>query len=126
MDCPLFWEAVKNQSHPKHKLKLAVVQNQRNRQTELETKNLEAPSTELPTKTVKAVTQDNNAIEATARNALEINYAKAASEAINKVKQDLATKEIEQRLRQEIDRQRLNETLSCSVPVPEAVAGSTL
>ena len=41
------------------------------------------------------------------------------------MKQDLATKEIEQRLKQEIDRQRLNETLSCSVPVPEAVAGST-
>ena len=125
MDCPLFWEAGKNQSHPKHKLTLATVQNQRNRQTEFETKNLEAPSTELPTKTVKAVTQVNSAIEATARNALEINYEKAASEAINKVKQDLATKEIEQRLKQEIDRQRLNETLSCSVPVPETVAGST-
>ena len=78
-------------------------------------------------KTVKAVTQVNNAIEATATatNALEINYEKAVSEAINKVKQDLATTEIEQRLKQEIDRQRLNETLSCSVPVPEAVAGST-
>ena len=74
---------------------------------------------------MKAVTQVNSAIEATVRNALEINYEKAASEAINKVKQDLATKEIEQRLKQEIDRQRLNETLSCSVSVPEAVAGST-
>ena len=78
---------------------------------------------ELPT--VKAVTQVNFAIEATARNALEINYEKAASEAINKVKQDLSTKEIEQRMKQEIDKQRLNESLSCSVPVPEAVAGST-
>ena len=125
MDCPLFWDAVKNQSHPKHKLALAAVQNQRNRQTEYEAKNLEAPSTELPTKTLKAVTQANNAIKATAKNALEISYEKAASEAINKVKQDLATKEIEQRLKQEIDRQRLNETLSCSVSVAEAVAGST-
>ena len=125
MDCHLLWEAVKNQSYPKHKLALAAVQNQRNRQTEFEAKNLEAPSTELPTKTVKAVTQAINAIEATAKNALEINYEKAASEAINKVKQDLATKKIEQRLKQEIDRQRLNETLSCSVPVPDAVVGST-
>ena len=121
----LFWEAVKNQSHPKHKLALAAVQNQRNRQTEFITKNLEAPSTKLPTKTVKAVTQVKKAIEATAKNALEINYEKTASEVINKVKQDLATKEIKQRLKQEIDRQRLNETLSCSVPVPEAVIGST-
>ena len=40
MDCPLFWEAVKNQSHPKHKLALAVVQNTRNRQAEFDTKTL--------------------------------------------------------------------------------------
>ena len=85
---------------------------------------MEPPSAELPTKTVKAVTQVNSAIEATARNALEINYKKAAAEAINKVKQDLATKEIQQRLKQEIEKQKLNETLGCSLPVPEAVAGS--
>ena len=85
------------------------MQHQRNRQIEFETKNLESPSTELPTKTVKAVMQVNNAIEATAKNALEINYEKAASEAIDKVKQDLATKEIEQRLKQEIDRHRLKQ-----------------
>ena len=66
MDCLLFWEAVKNQSHPKHKYALAAVQNQRNRQGEFETKSLEIPSAELPTKTVKAVTQVKSAIEATA------------------------------------------------------------
>ena len=94
MDCPLFWEAVKKQSHPKLKLALAAVQNERNRQTEFETKNSEAPSAEMPTKTVKAVTQVNSAIETTDGKALEKNYEKAAAEAINKVKQDLATKEI--------------------------------
>ena len=125
MDCPLFWEAVKNQNHPKHKLALAAVQNQRNRQGEFETKNLETPSAEMPTKTVKALTQVKSAIEATARNALEINYEKAAAEAINKVKQDLAAKEIEQRLKQEIERQKMNEALGCSQSIPEAVAGST-
>ena len=104
MDYPLFWEAVKNQSHPKHKLALAAVQNQRNRQGEFETRNIEIRSAELPTKTVKAVTQCNSAIEATAKNALETNYEKAAAESINKVKQDLAAKVIEQRLRQEIER----------------------
>ena len=52
MDCPLFWEAVKDQNHPKHKLALAAVQNQRNRQNEFESRNLGAPNTELPTKTV--------------------------------------------------------------------------
>ena len=54
-----------------------------------------------------------------------MNYEKAAAEAINKVKPDLASKEIEQRLKQEIEKQKLNETLGWSVPVPEAVAWST-
>ena len=57
---------------------------------------------------MKAVTQVNSAMEAMAMNTLEINHERAAAEAINKVKQDLATKEIEQRLKQEIERQKLN------------------
>ena len=124
-DCPLFWEAVKDQSHPKHKLALAAVQNQRNRQNEIESRNLGAPSTEWPTKTVKAVTHVNGAIESAARDSLEINYEKAATEAIAKVKQDLAAKEIEQRLKLEIERQNFNEALTGSNPTPEAVPGST-
>ena len=125
IDRLLFWEAVKNQSHPKHKLALAAVQNQRNRQFEVETKNSEAPSAELPTKTVKAVRQVKSAMEAKAMNSLEINYERAVAEAINKVKQDLATKEIEQRLKQEIEKQKLIETLSGLVPKPEAEVGAT-
>ena len=39
-------------------------------------------------------------------NLVEVNYKKAAAEAIKKMKQDLATKEIEQRLRQEIEKQK--------------------
>ena len=100
MDCPLFWDAVKNKNYPKHKLALAAVQNTRNRQAEIDLKNTEAASGELTAKTVRAVTQVKTAMEAEAGNSLEINYEKAEAEAINKVKQDLATKEIEQRLRQ--------------------------
>ena len=125
MDCLLFWEAVKNQSHPKHKLALAAVQNQRNRQTEVEIKNSEAPSAELPTKTLKAVTHVSSAMEAKVMNSLEINYERAAAEAINKVKQDLATKEIEQQMKQEIERQKLYETLKGLMPKPEAQVGAT-
>ena len=80
------WEAVKNQSHPKHKVAQAAVQNTRNRQVEFDTKNSEAPSAELPTKTVKAVPQVKNAIEAETRNSLKINHDKAAAEAIIKLK----------------------------------------
>ena len=41
------------------------------------------------------------------------------------MKQDLAAKEKEQRLKQEIERQKMNEALRCSQSIPEAVAGST-
>ena len=102
-----------------------MVQNTRNRQAEFDTKNTEAPSAELPTKMVKAVVQAKNAIEAENKNPLAINYEKAAAEAINKVKQDLATKENEQRLKQEIERQKLSETLSMSMPILEAEVGAT-
>ena len=84
-----------------------------------------APSTELPTKTKKAVTHVIGAIESTAGNSLEINYEKAATEAINKVKQDLAAKEIEQRLKQEIERQNFNEALTGLKPTSEVASGST-
>ena len=80
---------------------------------------------ELPTKSMKTVTQCGSAAEATAKKAPEIDYEKAAAEAINKVKQDLAAKEIEQRLKQEIEKQNFNEALAGSNPAPEAVSGST-
>ena len=125
MDCLLFWEAMKNQNYPKRKLALAAVQNTRNRQAEIDLKNTEAASGELTTKTVKAVMQVKTAMDAEAGNSLEINYEKAAAEAINKVKQDLATKEIEQRLRQEIETQKLNDTLCRTISVPEATESAT-
>ena len=74
---------------------------------------------------MKAVTQVSSAMEAKAMKSLEMNYERAAAEAINKVKQDLATKEIEQRLKQEIERHNLNQTLSGLVPKPEAEVGAT-
>ena len=52
------------------------------------------------------------------RSSLEINYEKAAAEAINKKNQYLATRENEQRLEQEIERQKRNETLSITRPEP--------
>ena len=61
MDCPLFWESVKNQSLPKHTLALSSLQNTRNRQAENDLQNKETASSELSTKTVKAVTQVKDA-----------------------------------------------------------------
>ena len=54
-----------------------------------------------------------------AKGTLEINYYKAAADAINKVKQDLASKEIEQRLIQEKEKLQKGETLSGVRTEPE-------
>ena len=86
MDCYLFWEAVKNQCHSKHILTLAAVQNTRNRQAGNDLQNKEATSGELSTKTVKAVTKVRDAGGAETRSSPEMNYEKAAAEAISKVK----------------------------------------
>ena len=53
MDFPLFWEAVENQNHPKHKLALAAVQKTTKRQAEIGLQNKELTSGELTTKSVK-------------------------------------------------------------------------
>ena len=95
------------------------MQNTRNRQAENDLNNGEAVSGDLSTKTLKIVTQNNDASGAEKRNSLEINHERAAAEAINKVKQDLATKEIEQRLKQETKKQKLNETLCMTRPESE-------
>ena len=68
---------------------------------------------------MKAVTEEKDAGGAMTKCSLEINYQKAAEEAINKVKQDLATKEIEKRLKQEIERQQRNETFSAATIEPK-------
>ena len=91
MDCSLFWEAVKNQNHPKHKLTLAALQNNRNRQAKSDLQNKDVINVELSTKNVKAITEEKVTKGTTTKGELEINYQKAAADAINKVKQDLAT-----------------------------------
>ena len=108
-----------NQNYPKHKLALAMVQNTRNRQAENDLQNMEVTSGELTTKSMKAMTQERDAGGAESRISLGINYEKAAAEVLNKVKQDLPTKEIEQGLKQELERQQRNETISMVRPEPE-------
>ena len=106
MDCQLFWEEVKNQNQPKTQNSTCCGANTRNRQAVNDLQDKEATSGELATKTVKAVTEERerererDARGAESRSSLGISYEKAAAEAINKVKQDLATKEIEQMLKQ--------------------------
>ena len=77
--------------------------NTENWQAENDLKNKEPASGELSTKTVKAVAQVKDATGAETRNFSRDQLRKAAADSINKVKQDLATKEIGQQLKQEIE-----------------------
>ena len=123
MDCPLFWEVVKNKNHPKHQLALAAVQNTRDRKAENDLQNKEATSGEKTTKTVQTVTEERererDAERNKTRSQLGVSDEKAAVESINKVKRELATKEIEQSQKQEIERQQRKETLSMATTEPE-------
>ena len=74
---------------------------------------------ELSTKSVEGVTQEKDTKGTTTKGELEINFQKAAANAIIKRKQDLATKEIEQRLNQEMEKQRRNEIVSAARAKPD-------
>ena len=76
-------------------------------------------SNEFSTKYVQALTEEKDTEGTTTKRELETNYQNAAAVAINKVKQNLATKEIEQRLKQEIDKQQRYEILSAATAEPE-------
>ena len=74
---------------------------------------------ELSMKSVKAVTEEKENMETGSQRTLEKNYQKAAAYAVNKVIQDLATNETEQRLRQETEKHQRGKTLSGERTKPE-------
>ena len=84
-----------NQYHPKHKIALVAVQNTGNRQAENDLPNKDVTNKELLTESVKAVTKERGAEGRSSQSSPEINYQKAAVDAIIKVKQDLTTKEVD-------------------------------
>ena len=61
---------------------------------------------ELSTESLKAVTEEKETKGVESKGTLENNYQIAAANAINNMKQDLTTKEIEQKLRQEIEKNK--------------------
>ena len=98
---------MKNQNQPEDKLALAAVQNTRNRQTESDLQNTDVMKDELSMKSGAAVAEVKETKGAEGKGTLKMKYQKATADSINKVNQDLATKAIEQRLRQEIDSEKM-------------------
>ena len=96
--CPYFWDAVAEIEHPRHEESLSGVKASRTRLLcEAEARRKEKPQ-ELATKKMQAVTEETFEPEpVTAVDDFKIDYRAAPRDALNRVQQELVTKEIEQK-----------------------------
>ena len=101
-NCSQFWDAVADIKHPRHDEVLSGVKASKARLlSEAETRRKEKPRV-LATKKMQAVTEETCEPEpVTAADAFKIDYRAAARDALNRVQQELVTKEIEQKVKLE-------------------------
>ena len=112
-DCPQFWDAVADIKHPRHEEALSGVKASKARLlSEAETRKKDKPQ-ELATKKTQAVTEETCEPEpVTAADDFKIDYKAAARDALNRVQQELVTKENEQKVKLELENERLQEQLN--------------
>ena len=112
-DCPQFWDAVAEIKHPRHEEALSGVKASKVRLlSEAEARRKEKPQ-ELATKKMQAVTEETCEPEpVTAADDFKIDYGAAARDALNRVQQELATKEIVQKVKLEFENEKLQEKLN--------------
>ena len=112
-DCPQFWDAVADIKHPRHEEALSGVKASKARLlSEAEARRKDKPH-ELAAKKMQAVTEETRAPEpATAADDFKIDYKAAARDALNRVQQELVTKEIEQKVKLELENEKLQEQLN--------------
>ena len=128
-DCPQFWDAVADIKHPRHEEALSGVKASKARLlSEADARRKDKPQ-ELVAKKMQAVTEEAREPElATAADDFKIDYRAAARDAINRVQQELVTKEIEQKVKLELENEKLQEQLNAfeATEVEEAKAPSSL
>ena len=128
-DCPQFWDAVADIKHPRHEEALSGVKASKARLlSEAEARRKDKPQ-ELATKKMQAVTEETRGPEpVTAADDFKIDYRAAARDALNRVQQELVTKEIEQKLKLELESEKLQEQLNTfeATEVEETKAPSSL
>ena len=128
-DCPQFWDAVADIKHPRHEEALSGVKASKARLlSEAEARRKEKPQ-ELATKKMQAVTEEIREPEpVTAVDDLKIDYRAAAMDALNRVQQELVTKEIEQKVKLELENAKIQEKLNAfeASEVEETKAPSSL
>ena len=96
--------------------------------SEAEASRKEKPQ-ELATKKMQAVTEEMRESEpVTAADDFKIDYKAAARDALNRIQQDLATKEIEQKVKLEVEKEKIQERLNAfeASEVEERKAPSSL
>ena len=111
-DCPQFWDAVADIKHPRHEEALSGVKaSKAHLLSEAEARRKKTQ--ELATKKMQAVTEDTCEQEpVTAVDDFKIDYRAAARDALNRVQQELVTKEIEQKVKLELENEKLQEKLN--------------
>ena len=128
-DCPHFWDAVADIKHPKHEKALSGVKACKARLlSEAEARRKEK-SQELVTKKMQAVTEEIREPEpVTAVDDFKIDFRAAARDALNRVQQELVTKEIEQKVKLELQNEKIQEKLNAfeASQVEETKAPSSL
>ena len=128
-DCPQFWDAVAYIKHPRHEEASSGVKASKARLlSEAEARRKEKPQ-ELATKKMQAVTEETCEPEpVTAADDFKIDYRAAARDALNRVQQELVTKENEQKVKLELENEKLQEKLNTfeATEVEETKAPSSL
>ena len=128
-DCPQFWDAVAYIKHMWHDEALSGVKASKTRLlSEAEARRKEKPQ-ELATKKMQAVTEDMSEPEpVTAADEFKIDYRAAARDALNRVQKELVTKEIEHKVKLEIENEKTQERLNTfkASEVEETKAASSL
>ena len=128
-DCPQFWDAVADIKHPRHEEALSGEKaSKAHLLSEAEARRKEKPQ-ELATKKMQAVTEKMSEPEqVTAADDLKIDYRAAARDALNRVQRELVTKEIEQKVKLELENEKTQERLKAfeASEVEETKAPSSL
>ena len=112
-DCPQFWDAAADIKHPRHEEALSGAKASKARLlSEAEARRKDKPQ-ELATKKMQAVTEETCEPEpVTAADDFKIDYRAAARDALDRVQQELVTKENEQKVKLELENEKLQEQLN--------------
>ena len=115
-DCTQFWDSVADAKHPRHEeaLSSGVKASRARLMNEAESRRKETTPSTFTTKKVKTLPDEVVAsnLEAESASPLKVVYGLAARTALQNVKQDLSTKEVEQWVRSELENTDLRESLN--------------